>query len=127
MGGRPLRRRRGVGFLAVTPRVMLVVAATQAVATALVMAALIALPLPARFFADYGAIVGPLAWLGCAIVAARAGRVRMVPALVWALAGLLAFALADKAGGHLVGGVLGVLVFAAGCATAPARSRATSP
>jgi hypothetical protein len=108
------------------PKVLLVVAATQAVAIALVMAALIALPLPAGFFMDYGAIVGPLAWLGCAFVAARLGRVRTVPALVWALAGLLAFALGDQAGGHMVGGVLGVLVFATGCSTAPARSPAGS-
>ncbi len=90
-------------------------ALVQGVAVALVALAL-AVALPTSFFADWGWLAGPVAWLACALLTATVLGLPRVPALIGAaLAGapsLLAVAL----GVHWLGPALGVVLFAVWCA-----------
>ena len=73
-------------------------ALVQALLVAAVFAALVAAPLPEGFFEDYGAITGPLAWIGCSFTT---GAILSVP--TWRLV------IAATAGG-VAGAVVGVLI-----------------
>jgi hypothetical protein len=90
--------------------------AVQAVAVAILFAALLALPLGDDFFEDYGWATGPLAWIACSLVTARVLSLPPGLALFAALAGGVAGALVSLATSHTVGLVIGLLVFAASCA-----------
>ena len=91
-------------------------AVVQALLVAALFAILVALPLGEDFFADYGWISGPVAWIACA---AATTRILSLPAslgLFAAAAGGVAGALVGLTLNHTAGLVIGVAVFAAACA-----------
>ena len=102
----------------------------QAVAVAVLSGILLVLPLPADFFADWGAVAGPIAWLLCSLVTARALSLRLAFALFSALVGGAAGAIVMLVTSHWVGVLAALLVFAGSCAgydrrpSAPRRRRA---
>jgi hypothetical protein len=76
----------------------------------------LAVALPHSFFEDWGWLAGPLAWIGCAAVTARALRLHLRRTMLGAaLAGVLS-ALAVLAGAHWLGVVIAIGAFAAWCA-----------
>ena len=76
---------------------------------------LLALPLGDDFFEDYGAVIGPLAWILCSIVTARLLSLPAGLALFAALAGGVAGGLVGLVAGHAPGLGVALLVFAAAC------------
>ena len=90
-------------------------ALVQAGAVAVVSVAL-ALTLPHSFFDDWGWIVGPAAWAGCALVTARVLRLPAAATLVGAALAGLPSVVAVLAGVHWLGAAVAVGVFAAWCA-----------
>jgi hypothetical protein len=94
------------------------VALVQFVAVAVLSIAL-AIVFSHGFFADWGWLVGPLAWLGCALVTARVVGLEPPPTLVRALlAGLVSF-LFVLVGLHWLGALVAVGLFAYLCARDP--------
>ena len=91
-------------------------ALVQALLVGVLFAVLIALPLGDDFFEDYGWFTGPIAWLGCAAVAARILALPPALALFAAAAGGVAGAIVGLALDHTVGLIVAVAVFAASCA-----------
>jgi hypothetical protein len=88
----------------------------QAVAVGALFAVLVALPIPISFFREHGALVGPVSWLGCALVVARVLSFRAWEAVsAAAISGALAV-LAALATSHTGGMVAGVLAFGGACA-----------
>lgn len=77
---------------------------------------LLLLPLGDDFFADYGFVVGPAAWLTCSLVTATALSLPAGLALFAALAGGVAGALVGLVAGHEPGLIVSLLVFGASCA-----------
>jgi hypothetical protein len=81
----------------------------------------LALAVPHGFFADYGVVVGPLAWVGCALLT---GRLLTLPlgntAIAAAVSGIAA-ALVGAAFEHVVSLPVAIGVFAAACAGFEAR------
>ena len=77
--------------------------------------AVLALALPKSFFEDYGWVTGPVAWIGCSILAARILALPTGLVLFAALAGGVAGFLVSLAASHLAGLVVSLLVFAASC------------
>jgi hypothetical protein len=76
------------------------------------------------FFEDWGWLVGPIVWLGCAALTARVVGIDRTFALVGAvLAGLIS-ALAVLIGVHWLGVVVAVGLFAAWCARGTAEEPA---
>ena len=99
----------------------------QAVAVGVLFAVLLALPLPSALFREQGAWIGPLSWLGCALVSGavlRLGGGRTVAAAV--VSGCAAVA-ASVVIGHSSGLVAGVLVFGLACATRLGHPSGASP
>lgn len=88
----------------------------QAAAVSVLFAVLLALSLPAEFFREQGAWIGPLSWLTCALVAARVVGVGSVRAVAAAVVSGLAAVVASLLLGHSLGLVAGVLVFGVACA-----------
>jgi hypothetical protein len=82
---------------------------------ALLFGVLIALPLGDDFFEDYGWVAGPIAWIACSLVTARALSLPAGLVLFAALAGGVAGALVALVTSHTVGLGIGLLVFAASC------------
>jgi hypothetical protein len=76
----------------------------------------LALLLPRSFFRDYGAVAGPLAWLGCSLVSGRLLRIGIAQALAAAVASGAIGAAANVVIGHTGGMVAGVLAFGAASA-----------
>ncbi len=91
-------------------------ALVQALLVGALFAVLIALPLGDDFFEDYGWITGPVAWIGCAAVAARILSLPPALAVFASIAGGVAGAIVGLALDHTVGVVVAVGVFAASCA-----------
>ena len=91
-------------------------ALVQALLVGALFAVLVALPLGDDFFEDYGWITGPVAWVGCAAVAARILSLPPALAVFAAIAGGLAGAIVGVALDHTVGLVVAIAVFAASCA-----------
>ena len=88
----------------------------QAAAVAIVAGVLIALPLGDDFFEDYGIVVGPLAWIGCAVVTALILKLPWSLAVFAAAAGGVAGFLVDIAGAdHWLALPIAIAVFAACC------------
>jgi hypothetical protein len=81
-----------------------------------VLFAVLAITVPHGFFEDNGAVVGPLAWIGCSLVT---GRILHIPlgriALASALGGLTAGAVGLLVD-HVVSLPVAIGVFAAVCA-----------
>jgi hypothetical protein len=83
----------------------------QLVAVALVFVVL-AISLPHSFFVDWGILVGPAAWIGCAAVTARVLRLPVVRTLAAAAAAGILGAVAGLVIGHTPGIVVAVGLFA---------------
>jgi hypothetical protein len=82
-----------------------------------VLFAVLALTVPRSFFEDNGAIVGPLAWIGCSLVTGRVfrlslGRTALASLLGGAIAGVVGIAV-----DHVVSLPVAIAVFAAVCAS----------
>jgi uncharacterized membrane protein len=75
--------------------------------------AILALLLPEDFFEDWGWIVGPLVWLACSALTARAIAQPVPIALFSAVAGGIAGLIVLLVASHLPGMVVALLVFAA--------------
>ena len=91
-------------------------ALVQALLVGALFAVLVALPLGDDFFEDYGWITGPVAWVGCAAVAARVLSLPPALAVFAAVAGGVAGAIVGLAVDHTLGLVVAIAVFAASCA-----------
>jgi predicted anti-sigma-YlaC factor YlaD len=99
----------------------------QATAVLVLSAVLIALPLGEDFFDDYGFVVGPLAWIACSLVTARALSLPVPFVLFAALAGGVAGTIVLLVTSHWPGVVAGLLVFAASCSGFQPLSEDRSP
>jgi hypothetical protein len=71
------------------------------------------------FFADWGWIVGPLAWLACARFTAWVVGLPVAPALVRAVVAGIVSGLFVIFGQHWLGAIVAVGIFAALCAQLP--------
>jgi hypothetical protein len=96
-------------------------ALAQTVAVAAV-SLLLALLLPHSFFQDWGWLTGPLAWLGCAALTARALHLRAPGVLLGAALAGIPSALAVLIGLHWLGVVVAIGAFALWCAWIAARA-----
>lgn len=90
----------------------------QAVCVGLLFALLVAAPLPQGFFRDAGALVGPLAWVTCALVTGRLLRLSVRVVASAALLGGAAGVAVTLAGAHLGGMLAAIVVFALACGAA---------
>jgi len=80
------------------------------------LALVLALMFSHRFFVDWGWLVGPLAWLGCAWLTARIVGLARGFALAGAVLAGVVSAIAVVIGIHWLGVVIAVGLFAAWCA-----------
>ncbi len=92
------------------------VAIVQALLVAALFAVLVALPLSEDFFEDWGIVVGPLAWIVCALVTGRILGLPLALTAFSAAAGGVAGTLVALAASHYVSLPIAVAVFAASCA-----------
>src|SRR3954464_8107590 len=86
-----------------------------------VLFAVLALTVPHSFFEDHGALVGPLAWIGCSLVTGvvlkvSLGRIPVAARVGGAVAGLIGMAVE-----HVISLPVAIAVFAAICASEPRR------
>ena len=88
----------------------------QALAIAVLFAALLALPLERDFFRDWGVVIGPASWAGCSLITARVLSLTLGVVLIAALAGGASGLLVGLVAGHAAGLLTSLLVFAASCA-----------
>lgn len=93
------------------PTVALKAAAVQALAVGLLFAGLVAAPLPAGFFRDAGALVGPLAWIACALLTGRLLSLPRRAVVLGAVGGGAAGAALTLGGAHTAGMVTAVVAF----------------
>jgi hypothetical protein len=91
------------------------VAVVQLVAV-LVLSLLLAAIFSHGFFVDWGWLVGPLAWLGCAWLTARVVGLVLPPTLVRAVLAGVVSALFVLVGLHWFGALVAVALFAYLCA-----------
>ncbi len=94
------------------------VAVVQLVAVA-VLSVVLAIVFSHGFFENWGWLVGPLAWLGCAWVTARVVGLDPPPTLWRALGAGVVSALFVLVGLHWLGAVVAVGIFAYLCAREP--------
>jgi len=94
------------------------VAVVQALAI-LVLSLALAIVFSHGFFADWGWLVGPLAWLACARFTAWAVGLPVAPVLVRAVLAGLVSVLFVIVGQHWLGAVVAIGIFAALCAQLP--------
>jgi hypothetical protein len=99
------------------------VAVVQLLAVA-VLSVLLAIVFSHGFFEDWGWLVGPLAWLGCAWVTARAVGLEPMPTMVRAVLAGIVSALFVLVGLHWLGALVAVALFAYLCARDPAEGTA---
>ena len=90
-------------------------AAAQLACVAILFVLLVALPLPADFFRDHGAITGPTAWMFSAAVATRLLGLPVRTGITAALLSGVAAGLVGVTIGHTLGLAVGVLAFGAAC------------
>jgi hypothetical protein len=91
------------------------VAIVQLIAVAL-LSILLAIVFPHGFFADWGWLTGPAAWLLCAWFTARVVGLEVAPTLTGAVLAGLVSVIAVVAGVHWLGAVVAVGLLAAWCA-----------
>jgi hypothetical protein len=84
-----------------------------------VLSIVLALLFPHSFFADWGWLVGPLAWLLCAWVTARVVGLPEPPVLVRAAVAGIPSVLFVIVGLHWLGAAVAVAIFAVWCAYLP--------
>jgi len=94
------------------------VAVVQLVAVA-VLSIMLAIVFSHGFFEDWGWLVGPLAWLGCAWLTARVVGLDPAPTLWRALGAGVVSVLFVLAGLHWLGALVAVGIFAYLCAREP--------
>ena len=94
------------------------VAVVQVVAVA-VLSVLLGLVFSHGFFASWGWLVGPLAWMACAWVTARVVGLPEAPVLVRAAISGIPSLLFVLIGAHWLGAVVAVTIFAVWCAYLP--------
>jgi hypothetical protein len=87
-----------------------------------VLFAVLALTVPHDFFKDHGAVVGPLAWIGCSLVTGRLLRLSLTRVALAALVGGLVAGLVGIAVEHVISLPVAIGVFAAICAAEPRRA-----
>jgi hypothetical protein len=89
-----------------------------------VLFAVLAITVPHDFFQDHGALVGPLAWIGCSLVTGRILRLSIIRTALASLVGGATAGLVGMAVDHVVALPVAIAVFAAVCAAeiGPARS-----
>jgi hypothetical protein len=90
-----------------------------------VLFAVLALTVPHSFFDDHGAVVGPLAWVGCSFVTGRILRLSLARTALAALAGGLVAGAVGALVEHVISLPAAIAVFALVCA-ADARQRPRS-
>jgi hypothetical protein len=99
---------------------------TRAAALQLVLVgalfAVLALTLPKSFFTEHGAVVGPLAWIGCSLATGRVLRIPLRRLALAAAAGGILAGLVGMAVEHVVALPVAIGVFAAVCAAEPRRT-----
>lgn len=100
-------------------RLLLRAALVQAAGAGAIFLALVVSPLDRGFFEDWGAIVGPLAWIAAAALTGRVLGIAPARLALAAVIGGLASGTASVAGAHGAGLVIGVLVFALVVASVP--------
>jgi hypothetical protein len=88
-----------------------------------VLFAVLALTVPRSFFEDNGAIVGPLAWIGCSIATGLILKLSLARTAVAALLSGVVAGLVGMAVDHVVSLPVAIAVFAAVCASELPRSR----
>lgn len=81
----------------------------------------LALAVPHGFFTDYGIVVGPLAWVGCALLTGRILKLPLAGTAVAAAVSGTAAALVGAIFEHVVSLPVAIGVFAAVCAGFEAR------
>ena len=81
-----------------------------------VLFAVLALTVPRSFFEDNGAVVGPLAWIGCSLITGRVLGLPLGRTALAALAGGATAGLVGIAVDHVVSLPVAIAVFAAVCA-----------
>jgi hypothetical protein len=96
-------------------------ALAQLVAVTALSLALVVI-LPHSFFDDWGWLTGPLAWLGCAALTARALNLDVRGVMLGAVVAGIPSAIAVLAGVHWLGVAIAIAVFAAWCAWLAHRS-----
>jgi hypothetical protein len=82
-----------------------------------VLFAVLAITVPHGFFEDHGAVVGPLAWIGCSLITGRILGLSLGRTALASLAGGLTAGLVGMAVDHVVSLPVAIAVFAAVCAT----------
>ena len=93
------------------------------VATVAALSLILAAVLPDSFFDDWGWLTGPIGWLACAALTARALGLEVRGVLLGALLAGIPSAAAVAAGAHWLGVAIAVAAFAAWCAWLAARPR----
>ena len=86
-----------------------------------VLFAVLALTVPHSFFREHGALVGPLAWIGCSLVTGRLLELPLARIAAAALAGGVTAGLVGMAVDHVVSLPVAIAVFAAVCAAESRR------
>jgi hypothetical protein len=99
------------------------VAVVQLVAVAL-LSVVLGVVFSHGFFVDWGWLVGPLAWLGCAWVTALVVGLEPPPTLVRAVLAGIVSVLFVLVGLHWLGALVAVGLFAALCARVPGQEAA---
>jgi hypothetical protein len=101
----------------VDPRLFWKSLAVQALFVGVLFGILVALPLGAGFFEDYGWITGPVAWFACSLLTARVLDIPVGYALFSAIAAGVCGAIVLLVATHWAGMIVALLVFAASNAT----------
>jgi hypothetical protein len=91
-----------------------------------VLFAVLALTVPHSFFEDNGAIVGPLAWIGCSLATGLILKLSIARTALAALAGGAIAGLVGVAVDHVISLPVAIAVFAAVCAAEPRRTNLTA-
>jgi hypothetical protein len=90
-----------------------------------VLFAVLALTVPHHFFVDHGAVVGPLAWIGCSLATGLILRLSLIRIAAAALLGGLVLGAVGALVEHVISLPIGIAVFAAVCAAEPRRDALT--
>jgi hypothetical protein len=84
-----------------------------------VLFAVLALTLPHSFFTENGALVGPLAWIGCSLATGRLLKLSIARTALASLAGGLVAGGLGLLASHVLSLPVAIGVFAAVCAAEP--------
>jgi hypothetical protein len=87
-----------------------------------VLFAVLALTLPHSFFEDHGAVVGPLAWIGCSLITGLVLKISLARTALAALAGGLIAGGIGALVEHEISLPVAIAVFAIVCAAEPRPS-----